>query len=160
MRPVEQVSRILTKFLVEKTALEPDEPTGVDIVKNELAFYPLIYWPIDPTAPMPSEAAIARIDEYMTEGRTVLFDTRDQLANVIGADSASPATGRLRDVLGNLNVPPLAPVRADHVLTKAFSSFPSFSRGSMADPYESRHRWTQKTPTTVRCAPATASPRS
>jgi hypothetical protein len=56
----------LTEFLVEKTALEPGEPAGVDITKDELAFYPLIYWPIDPaSAPMPSEAAIARIDAYM-----------------------------------------------------------------------------------------------
>lgn len=116
----------LTKFLVEKTALEPGEPAGVDISKDELAFYPLIYWPIDPAAPMPSEAAIARIDEYMKEGGTVLFDTRDQFANGIGTDSASPATERLRDILGNLNVPPLEPVPADHVLTKAFFILPEF----------------------------------
>lgn len=116
----------LTQFLIEKTALEPGEPAGVDIAKDELAFYPLIYWPIDPAAPMPSEAAIARIDEYMKEGGTVLFDTRDQFANGIGADSTSPATERLRDILANLNVPPLEPVPSDHVLTKAFFILPEF----------------------------------
>ncbi|RUU55093.1 DUF4159 domain-containing protein, partial [Mesorhizobium sp. M7A.T.Ca.TU.009.01.1.1] len=35
----------LTRFLVEKTALEPGEPAGVDISRDELSFYPLIYWP-------------------------------------------------------------------------------------------------------------------
>ncbi|RVA98189.1 BatA domain-containing protein, partial [Mesorhizobium sp. M7A.F.Ca.CA.004.02.1.1] len=55
----------LTRFLVEKTALEPGEPAGVDISRDELSFYPLIYWPIDPAAPMPSQAAIARVDAYM-----------------------------------------------------------------------------------------------
>ncbi len=116
----------LTRFLIEKTALEPGPPAGVDIAKDELSFYPLIYWPIDPAAPMPSQAAIARIDAYMQQGGTVLFDTRDQFSNGIGADSTSPATERLRDILGNLNVPPLEPVPSDHVLTKSFFILPEF----------------------------------
>ncbi|MGN6306232.1 MAG: DUF4159 domain-containing protein [Mesorhizobium sp.] len=116
----------LTRFLVEKTALEPGEPAGVDIDKDELAFYPLIYWPIDPAAPMPDQAAIARIDAYMKQGGTVLFDTRDQYSTGLDAGSSSPATERLRDILANLNVPPLEPVPADHVLTKSFYILPEF----------------------------------
>ena len=121
---VDSISRAglsgLSRFLIEKTALEPGEPAGVDIAKDELSFYPIIYWPIDANAAMPSEAAIARIDAYMQAGGTVLFDTRDQFSTGIDAGSASPATERLRDILGNLNVPPLEPVpcrpRADQVL--------------------------------------------
>jgi hypothetical protein len=116
----------LNRFLIEKTALEPGEPAGVDIAKDELSFYPLIYWPIDAAAPMPSQAAISRIDAYMNQGGTVLFDTRDQYSTGIGADSASPATERLRDILSGLNVPPLEPVPADHVLTKSFYILPEF----------------------------------
>ena len=56
----------------------------------------------------------------------MLFDTRDQFATGIDADSTSPATERLRDILGNLNVPPLEPVPADHVLTKSFFILPEF----------------------------------
>jgi hypothetical protein len=62
----------------------------------------------------------------MQQGGTVLFDTRDEFATGIGADSASPATERLRDILGNLNVPPLEPVPSDHVLTKSFYILPEF----------------------------------
>jgi hypothetical protein len=116
----------LTQFLIEKTALEPGEPAGVDLEKDELAFYPLIYWPVDPAAPMPSQAAVARIDAYMQQGGTVLFDTRDQYSSGIGADAMSPATERLRDILAGLNVPPLEPVPADHVLTKSFYILPEF----------------------------------
>jgi hypothetical protein len=116
----------LNRFLIEKTALEPGDPAGVDIAKDELSFYPLIYWPVDATAPMPSQAAIARIDAYMQQGGTVLFDTRDQFSAGIGADSTSPATARLRDILANLNVPPLEPVPPDHVLTKSFYILPEF----------------------------------
>jgi Domain of unknown function (DUF4159) len=126
---VDSVSRAglegLTRFLIEKTALEPGEPAGVDIARDELSFYPILYWPIDANAPMPSEAAIARIDAYMKEGGTVLFDTRDQYATSLDA-SASPATTRLREILSNLNVPALEPVPEDHVLTKAFFILPEF----------------------------------
>ncbi|MDQ6436767.1 DUF4159 domain-containing protein [Mesorhizobium sp. LHD-90] len=133
---VDSISRAglhgLGQFLKEKTAFEPGEPAGIDLERDELAFYPLIYWPIDPAAPMPSDAAIARIDEYMKQGGTVLFDTRDQYAVTLDS-SASPATQRLRDILGSLNIPPLEPVPEDHVLTKAFyilNSFPGRFDGS------------------------------
>ncbi|WP_421926304.1 DUF4159 domain-containing protein [Neoaquamicrobium sediminum] len=127
---VDAVSRAglqgLTRYLVEKTALEPADPAGVDIETDELAFYPLIYWPIDEGAAMPSEAALARVDAYMREGGTVLFDTRDQYSNGFGANAASPSTRRLRDILANMNVPPLEPVPQDHVLTKTFFIMPDF----------------------------------
>jgi len=116
----------LTRFLIDKTALEPGAPAGVDIAKDELSFYPIIYWPIDPAAPMPSQAAISRIDAYMNQGGTVLFDTRDQYSTGFGADAATPATERLRDILSGLNVPPLEPVPSDHVLTKSFYILPEF----------------------------------
>lgn len=122
----------LTRFLIEKTALEPGDPVGVDIATDELAFYPIIYWPIDPAAAMPSDEAIARVDAYMKQGGTVLFDTRDQYTTSLDA-GASPANDRLRDILGSLNVPALEPVPEDHVLTKAFyilHDFPGRFTGS------------------------------
>ena len=127
---VDSISRAglegLSRFLVEKTALEPGDPAGVDLDQDELSFYPIIYWPVDANAAMPSESAIAHIDEYMKEGGTVLFDTRDQFATGIDATGASPATERLRDILAHLNVPPLEPVPQDHVLTKSFYILPEF----------------------------------
>ena len=112
----------LSQVLTERTALEPGEPIGIDPSRDELAFFPLIYWPIDPNAPMPPPATMARIDAYMREGGSVLFDTRDQLERSTNANSftGTPAVERLRDMLADLDIPPLEPVPADHVLTKAF----------------------------------------
>ena len=128
-KSVDDISRAglfgLTQFLIEKTALEPGKPAGVDIARDELSFYPILYWPITASAPMPSEDAIARVDAYMKNGGTVLFDTRDQLAS--GLNGVTPETERLRDILSHMNVPPLEPVPSDHVLTKSFyllSEFP------------------------------------
>ena len=67
----------LTLFLAQRTALEAGEPIGLDPARDELAFFPLIYWPVSPSAPKPSQTALDRIDAYMKRGGTVLFDTRD-----------------------------------------------------------------------------------
>ncbi len=112
----------LSVVLADRTALEPGDPIGVDPATDELAFYPLIYWPIDPEAPLPTAGTMARIDAYMRQGGSVLFDTRDHLERSVNITtfSGTPALERLRDMLSSLDVPPLEPVPADHVLTKAF----------------------------------------
>lgn len=108
----------LSYFLADHTALEPGDPIGVNIDSDELAFFPLIYWPVDPSAPRPSDEAIARVDAFMRNGGTILFDTRDALiATGIGT---TPANERLRQILDGLDIPALEPVPPDHVLTKAF----------------------------------------
>jgi hypothetical protein len=112
----------LTLFLAQRTALEPGDPIGLDISRDELAFYPLIYWPIVPGAPRPSDAALKRIDTYMKDGGTVLFDTRDAVVAPAGpgGETRSPGMLELRQILSSLDIPELEPVPRDHVLTKTF----------------------------------------
>ncbi|HEX4407322.1 MAG TPA: DUF4159 domain-containing protein [Xanthobacteraceae bacterium] len=112
----------LTLFLAQRTALEPGDPIGLDISRDELAFYPLIYWPIVPGAPRPSDAALKRIDTYMKDGGTVLFDTRDAVTAPPGpsGETQSPGMLELRKILSSLDIPELEPVPRDHVLTKTF----------------------------------------
>jgi len=123
---IDNVSRAglkgLSRVLAERTALEPGEPMGVDPARDELAFFPLLYWPIDPDGEIPSPATMARIDAYMKQGGSVLFDTRDELDRSTGVTGFSGTTAgeRLQAMLANLDIPPLEPVPADHVLTKAF----------------------------------------
>jgi hypothetical protein len=112
----------LTLFLAQRTALEAGEPVGLDIARDELSFFPLIYWPVVPGAAKPSPDALARIDAYMKNGGTVLFDTRDAIMAPPGAGGAnrSPGMLALRNILGSLDIPELEPVSRDHVLTKTF----------------------------------------
>jgi hypothetical protein len=123
---VDDVSRSglhgLTLFLGQRTALEAGDPIGVDIERDELAFFPLIYWPIVPDAARPSAQALERIDAYMKQGGTVLFDTRDEVEArpSIGGEARGPGMQALRNILAGLDVPELEPVPRDHVLTKTF----------------------------------------
>ena len=112
----------LTLFLAQRTALEAGEPVGVDPARDELAFFPLIYWPVVPGAPKPPQDAINKIEAYMKQGGTVLFDTRDALEAPPGPDGASQTPGMqtLRGILSSLDVPELEPVPREHVLTKTF----------------------------------------
>jgi hypothetical protein len=136
--------RGLTQFLAQRTALEAGDPIGVDIARDELTFFPLIYWPVVPGATPPSAAALARIDAYMKRGGTVLFDTRDAIMAPPGpgGESRSPGMVALRSILSSLDIPELEPVPRDHVLTKTFfllRDFPGrFNTGQL---------WVEATPT-------------
>ncbi|MFG1465336.1 DUF4159 domain-containing protein [Xanthobacter sp. DSM 24535] len=111
----------LTNFLSQRTALQAGPTMGVDIAKDELAFFPLLYWPVRADAPVPPAAVLARVDAYMKQGGTVIFDTRDALESPQGPGAPlSPAAARLRELLSGLDIPELEPVPRDHVLTKAF----------------------------------------
>ena len=112
----------LTLFLAQRTALEAGDPVGIDPAHDELAFFPLIYWPVVPGAPKPPQAAIDKIDAYMKQGGTVLFDTRDAIEAPPGDNGASQTPGMrtLREILSSLDVPELEPVPREHVLTKTF----------------------------------------
>ncbi len=112
----------LTLFLAQRTALEAGEPVGIDPARDELAFFPLIYWPVVPGAPKPSQDAINRIDAYMKQGGTVLFDTRDAVEAPPGpgGESQTPGMQTLRTILSSLDIPELEPVPREHVLTKTF----------------------------------------
>lgn len=112
----------LTLFMAQRTALEAGEPIGLDIARDELSFFPLIYWPVVPGAAKPTPQALARIDAYMKQGGTVLFDTRDAIMAPPGSggETRSPGMVALRDIVGSLDIPELEPVSKDHVLTKTF----------------------------------------
>jgi hypothetical protein len=105
--------------LKARTSYEPMEPLGLDPERDDLSLYPLLYWPMDPREKSLSPKALSRVGEYMRNGGTILFDTRDlTLGAVRGA--ASPGEQTLRRLTGGLDLPPLEQVPADHVLSKAF----------------------------------------
>jgi hypothetical protein len=105
--------------LKARTSYEPAEPMGVDLDRDDLSFFPLLYWPMDPRERDLSPRALSKIADYMRNGGTILFDTRDlTLGSIRG--SQSPGEQTLRRLVSKLDLPPLEPVPPDHVLTKTF----------------------------------------
>ncbi len=153
----------LSLFLAQRTALEAGEPVGLDPARDELSFFPLIYWPIVPSAARPTPAALTRIDAYMKQGGTVLFDTRDAVHGAARpAENRSPGMLALRDILAALDIPELEPVPRDHVLTKTFFLLKDFPGRFASGPAMGRGDRDRRTTTSRsgRRAAATACRRS
>jgi hypothetical protein len=122
---VDSVSRAglvgLTATLNRRTAVETAEPLAVDIERDELIFFPLLYWPVVAEQTPPSSPAVERINRYLGTGGTILFDTRDGDDQAPGSfGGAALSAQRLRRLVGAIKIPALVPIPPDHVLTKSF----------------------------------------
>ena len=107
----------LTRTLNQRTSAALADPVGVDPARDELAFYPWLYWPIAANQPQPPAAAVARIAAFMHNGGTIVFDTRDALSP---EGTVTPQAQWLRKLLAGVDVPELEPTPRDHVVTKTF----------------------------------------
>ena len=117
----------LGRFLIERTAVEPGEPFPVNILNDEIAFYPILYWPVLPDSRTLPEATLTKIDAYMKQGGMIIFDTRDYGRGVLpGFNLRNEGGTPLQRLLGTLDIPRLEPVPEHHVLTKSFYLLRSF----------------------------------
>lgn len=121
----------LSDKLWQRTSVEPMMPMGVDIETDELAFFPFLYWPVVAGAAEPSDAAYARLNQYLRTGGMILFDTRD--ADLAGFGGGTTPEGQaLQLIASGLDIPPLEPIPLDHVLTRTFyllQDFPGRHQG-------------------------------
>lgn len=120
----------LSDTLFFRTSVEPSAPMGVDLERDDISLFPLLYWPITPQQPTPSAEAYVKLNRYLRSGGMILFDTRD--ADVAGFGAASPNGRKLRQLAAPLDIPPLEPLPSDHVLTRAFyllQDFPGRHQG-------------------------------
>ncbi len=126
---VDETSRLglksLSRALANRTSLDPGEPVAVDPGRDELAFYPMLYWPIVASAPQPPPATVARVAAFMKNGGTIVFDTRDALTSRAGGPPTREALW-LQQLLAGVDVPELEPVPRDHVITKTFYLIDTF----------------------------------
>lgn len=122
--------RGLSNTLNNRTAVEPAEPMGVRIETDELAFFPVLYWPVGSYTSALSDEGVKRVNSYMKQGGMIIFDTKDQDSRIGGLTGSSQQA--LEALLSRLDIPRLEPVPKGHVLTKSFyllSSFPGRYQG-------------------------------
>jgi hypothetical protein len=107
----------LSEILRNRTSVEPGDPVGLDLEKDEPRLYPLIYWPITSTQPNLTPRASAALDRYLRTGGILFIDTRDQQLSFDRPIGGNPDLKRL---LSGIETPPLIVMPPDHVLTKSF----------------------------------------
>ncbi|MBR9892924.1 DUF4159 domain-containing protein [bacterium] len=128
--------RGLSEILFFRTSVEPADPMGVDLETDELAFFPMLYWPVTAGQPVPSDAAYAKLNDYLRSGGMILFDTRD--SDVAGFGASSTEGRKLQELAAPLDIPPLEPIPQDHVLTRTFYLLQDFPGR-----YASRDVWVE-----------------
>lgn len=107
----------LSEILRNRTSVEPADPVGLDLERDEPRLYPLIYWPVTSTQPALSPRAQAALDRYLRTGGIIFIDTRDQHMTFDRPVGGNPDLKRL---LAGVETPPLITMPPNHVLTKAF----------------------------------------
>ncbi len=122
--------RGISQVLAARTTVEPGAPIGLDLDQDDLSLLTFIYWPVTDDQPSPSPRAYVRLNHFLRSGGMILFDTRDgDIAGLGGPDGAAA----LQRLAAPLDIPPLAPVPRDHVLTRTFyllQDFPGRYQGN------------------------------
>ena len=114
----------LSKVLRARTALEPADPMGVDIDKDELAFFPIALL-------AGARGRRASLRRHARQGRCLHeagrpHHLRHARPGALGSSIPARRTRRLTRLIGQLDIPPLEPVPENHVLTKSFYLMRSF----------------------------------
>ena len=130
--------RGISQVLAERTTVEPGEPIGLDLDRDDLSLLTFLYWPVSDDQPSPSPQAYVRLNHFLRSGGMILFDTRDGDIAGLGGPNGTAALKRLA---APLDIPPLAPVPRDHVLTRTFYLLQDFPGR-----YQGRDIWAEAPP--------------
>ena len=121
---VDEISRAglmgLTRVLERRTSVEAGAPLGIRLGRDDLAFFPLVYWPVTGTQPQLSRDAIDQVNKFLSHGGTILFDLREASGGAQIFGGGSRGTQDLQRLTRGLTVPALEPVPTEHVLRKSF----------------------------------------
>jgi hypothetical protein len=118
----------LSDYVNSRTAAVLADPLPVVPGRDDLSFYPLLYFPVTADASL-SPAAIGALNDYMHHGGIILIDLRGGGSDEAGSGAGfAPDSGAtLRRIGQGLDIPRLAPLTSAHVLAHAFyllSDFP------------------------------------
>lgn len=109
----------LSYQLGARTSVEPEQPHGVDLSRDSLELYPMIYYAVPRNATALPPAAVAKVNAYLRAGGAFVVDTRD-------AAPGRDVSQNLATLLAGIDAPPLQPAPANHVLTKSYYLIRSF----------------------------------
>ena len=132
----------LSQTLFARTSVEPAAPVGLDLERDMLMFYPLLYWPITAGQPTPSLKAYRKLNAFLQSGGMIVFDTRD--GDIAGFGTSSSNSLRLQKITYGIDIPALEPMPQDHVLTRAFYLLQDFPGR-----YTQRDIWVEAAPQAV-----------
>ena len=109
--------KALAQVLMARTSIDHADAQGVNLQTDDLAFYPLLYWPVTNGQPAPGGAVAAKVNAYLATGGMILFDTQHGDSN----DAAA-----LKRITDGISIPALERIPDGHTLSKSFYLLKSF----------------------------------
>jgi hypothetical protein len=107
----------LARVLERRTSLNDVGVAAVNPESDELAFFPLLYWPLTASERPLSPEAAHRVNDYLQHGGMILFDS--------GGEDVSDAAMQSR--LAGIAIPPLVRIPQNHVLRRSFYLLDEFA---------------------------------
>ncbi|WP_122038843.1 DUF4159 domain-containing protein [Asaia bogorensis] len=108
----------LSNYASDRSSAVMGHPDGLVPGKDDLAYYPLIYWPITDDVQEDSGRSAA-LNSFMAHGGILMLDTQGT-----GSDLSTQDEGQMRSALrratAGLVVPPLSKLDDHHVLAHSF----------------------------------------
>ncbi|MDI2112400.1 DUF4159 domain-containing protein [Commensalibacter nepenthis] len=123
----------LSKFINDRTSLQLASPEGIDPTKDNLSFYPILYWPIT-TDLQPNPKRTETLNDYLAHGGLLILDTQghDSSSTIepINPDQfageASGTSQALKIATEGLKIPALSPLSDKDLLSRTFYILHSF----------------------------------
>lgn len=123
----------LSAYVNARTSAVIGHPDGVNPEKDDMAYYPLIYWPITPDVQSNKKRAVA-LNNFMAHGGILLIDTQGTDASALQKDNEETdfvkfvphISEALKRATDGVNIPSLAPLSTGHVLGHTFYLLRSF----------------------------------
>ncbi|CAI3925502.1 unnamed protein product [Commensalibacter communis] len=123
----------LSKFISDRTSLQLASPEAVDPTKDNLSFYPILYWPI--TADLqPNPKRVDVLNDYLAHGGLLVLDTQghDSSSTIEAvhpdqfAGEASGTSQALKVATEGLKIPALSTLSDKDLLSRTFYILHSF----------------------------------
>ncbi|MCQ8277021.1 DUF4159 domain-containing protein [Acetobacteraceae bacterium KSS8] len=116
----------LTRYANARTSARLGEPDGVVPGRDDLAFYPMLYWPVTPqtvrAAPDPKWQQA--LNSFMSHGGILMIDTQGAAEGAGTENGYVPVVPGTRQALRlattGLDIPPLTILPPNHVLNRTF----------------------------------------
>ena len=103
--------RSLAILIQSRTSIDTMGVAEVDPDADDLAFFPLLYWPVVAVQKPLSAEGARRVSHYLHHGGMILFDA-------VNGDTSAPIF--LQRVLAGVELPPLIRIPEKHVLKRTF----------------------------------------
>ncbi|CAI9120553.1 DUF4159 domain-containing protein [Brytella acorum] len=108
----------LSKYTADRSSAQLGPPDGVHPGTDDLAFYPLLYWPVTEDVQADPKRTAA-LNAFMAHGGIILIDTQGA-GTELDPDGGGASRAALRRATDGLAVPPLMKLDDHHTIAHSF----------------------------------------